>query len=63
MQLSPAELTRRAFLGRAERGLGGIALLSLLKEAGLGGAASNVARAATPSPLRPAGRTTARSYI
>jgi len=53
MQLSPAELTRRAFLGRAERGLGGIALLSLLKEAGLGGAASNVARAATPSPLRP----------
>ncbi len=53
MQLSPAELTRREFLGRAERGLGGIALLSLLREAGLGGAASNVAQAATPSPLRP----------
>ena len=53
MKLSPAELTRRAFLGRAERGLGGIALLSLLKEAGLGDAGPNAAQAAAPSSLRP----------
>jgi hypothetical protein len=53
MKLPPAELTRRAFLGRAERGLGGIALLSLLKEAGLGEAGAGTAQAAAPSSLRP----------
>ncbi len=53
MKLPPAELTRRAFLGRAERGLGGIALLSLLKEAGLGETGSGTAQASAPSSLRP----------
>ncbi|MHC4877622.1 MAG: DUF1501 domain-containing protein [Planctomycetota bacterium] len=47
------ELTRRQFLGRAERGLGGVALLSLLRDAGLGGFTSNAASAAAKSALRP----------
>ena len=53
MKLPPAELTRREFLGRAERGLGGIALLSLLKTAGLSDTGSNAAQAAAPSSFRP----------
>jgi hypothetical protein len=52
MTLPLAELTRREFLGRAERGLGGIALLALLREAGLGGTGSQLAQAA-PSSLGP----------
>ena len=53
MNLPDELLTRRRFLGRAESGLGGIALLSLLQNAGLTGGMGATAQANENSPLRP----------